>query len=109
MPTARKKGITMIENVNSDIKEKIIEIMSGLFSDSGVDTDILEYVDLIDDLGMDSIAFITLIVEIETTFNISVPDELVLIENFKTFNSIYKLISSLILNKKETGEIQNVK
>ena len=31
----------MIENVNSDIKEKIIEIMSGLFSDSGVDTDIL--------------------------------------------------------------------
>lgn len=99
----------MIENVNSDIKEKIIEIMSGLFSDSGVDTDILEYVDLIDDLGMDSIAFITLIVEIETTFNISVPDELVLIENFKTFNSIYKLISSLILNKKETGEIQNVK
>lgn len=88
----------MIENVNSDIKEKIIEIMSGLFSDSGVDTDILEYVDLIDNLGMDSIAFITLIVEIETIFNISVPDELVLIENFKTFDSIYELISSLILN-----------
>ena len=90
----------MIENVNSDIKEKIIEIMSGLFSDSGVDTDILEYVDLIDNLGMDSIAFITLIVEIETTFNISVPDEFVLIENFKTFDSIYELISSLILNNK---------
>ena len=82
----------MIENVNSDIKEKIIEIMSGLFSDSGVDTDILEYVDLIDNLGMDSIAFITLIVEIETTFNISVPDEFVLIENFKTFDSIYELL-----------------
>ena len=82
----------MIENVNTEIKEKIIGIMSGLFSDSGVDTDILEYVDLIDNLGMDSIAFITLIVEIETTFNISVPDEFVLIENFKTFDSIYELL-----------------
>ena len=87
----------MIENVNTEIKEKIIGIMSGLFSDSGIDTDILEYVDLIDDLGMDSIAFITLIVEIEISFNISVPDELVLMENFKTFDSICELISNLIL------------
>ena len=48
----------------NDIKEKIIDILDRLFSDAGVDRDILEYVDLIDDLGMDSINFISLIIEL---------------------------------------------
>ena len=92
----------MIENVNTEIKEKIIGIMSGLFSDSGIDTDILEYVDLIDDLGMDSINFVSLIIELETTFDVQIPDEWLLMERFHTFSQIYSAVD-LLINEKGTG------
>ena len=48
-----------------NIKKELINLVSTLFADKGFDVDIIEYVDLIDDLGMDSITFISLIVEIE--------------------------------------------
>ena len=37
------------------IKQEVIELISELFKDKGFDIDIIEYVDLADDLGMDSI------------------------------------------------------
>lgn len=92
----------MTETINGEIKEKIIKIMSGLFSDSGVDTDILEFVDLIDDLGMDSINFVSLIIELEATFDVQIPDEWLLMEKFKTFSQIYSAVDALI-NEKGTG------
>lgn len=63
---------------HDEIKEKIISLCSEIFQNSGVDADILEYVDFSDDLGMDSITFITLIVEIEAVYDITVPDDLLL-------------------------------
>ena len=42
------------------IKHEVIELISELFKDKGFDIDIIEYVDLIDDLGMDSITFISM-------------------------------------------------
>ena len=71
-----------------EIKERIISLCSEIFQSSGIDTDILEYVDFSDDLGMDSIAFITLIVEIETVFEIMVPDGLLSMDNFKNVDDI---------------------
>ena len=49
-----------------EIKNKIINVLNELFSEAGVDKDILEYVDLVDDLGMDSINFVSIIIELET-------------------------------------------
>ena len=92
----------MIETANGEIKEKIIGILTSLFSDSGVDTDILEYVDLIDDLGMDSINFVSLIIELEATFDVQIPDEWLLMEKFRTFSQIYSAVDVLI-NEKGTG------
>ena len=92
----------MIETANGEIKEKIIGILTSLFSDSGVDTDILEYVDLIDDLGMDSINFVSLIIELEATFDVQFPDEWLLMEKFRTFSQIYSAVDALI-NEKGTG------
>ena len=46
-----------------EIKNKIINVLNELFSEAGVDKDILEYVDLVDDLGMDSINFVSIIIE----------------------------------------------
>ena len=92
----------MIETANGEIKEKIIGFLTSLFSDSGVDTDIFEYVDLIDDLGMDSINFVSLIIELEATFDVQIPDEWLLMEKFRTFSQIYSAVYVLI-NEKGTG------
>ena len=78
-----------------EIKEKLIALCAEIFKDSNVDTDLLEYVDFADDLGMDSITFITLIVELEATFDITVPDDLLLMDNFKTMDDINKLVYKL--------------
>ena len=59
------------------IKQEVIELISELFKDKGFDIDIIEYVDLIDDLGMDSITFISIVVEVEAHFGIEVPDDFV--------------------------------
>ena len=75
-----------------EIKEKLIALCAEIFKDSNVDTDLLEYVDFADDLGMDSITFITLIVELEATFDITVPDDLLLMDNFKNMDDINKLV-----------------
>ncbi len=85
----------------NDIKEKIIDILDRLFSDAGVDRDILEYVDLIDDLGMDSINFISLIIELESTFDIQIPDDWLLMEKFQNYTLIYSAVEELLQIKEK--------
>lgn len=84
---------------HDEIKEKIIVLCSEIFQNSGVDTDILEYVDFSDDLGMDSITFITLIVEIEAAFDIMVPDDLLLMDNFKNVDYIIGVVDEQLSEK----------
>lgn len=76
----------------NEIKAELIDILAVLFPDSGVDKDVLEYTDLLDDLGMDSITFISIIVEIEDVFEITVPDDLLLMESFRNVNSIIQIV-----------------
>ncbi len=76
----------------NEIKSKLIDMLAMLFPDSGVDKDILEYTDLMDDLGMDSITFISIVVEIEDVFEITVPDDLLLMENFRNVDSIIQIV-----------------
>lgn len=80
--------------VNSEIRAKVIEMLNNLFPDSGVNLDVLEYVDLINDLGMDSLAFISIVIEVEETFDIAVPDEMLLIENFRNVDCILAIVES---------------
>ena len=80
-----------------EIKEKLVALCAEIFKDSNVDTDLLEYVDFADDLGMDSITFITLIVELEATFDITVPDDFLLMDNFKNMDDIIKVIAEQLL------------
>lgn len=77
-----------------DIKNKLIQILTEIFSNSIIDMNILDFVDLIDDLGMDSITFITIVVEVENAFDIIVPDDRLVIENFRTLNDIIQVIES---------------
>ena len=77
-----------------EIKEKLVALCTEIFKDSNVDTDLLEYVDFADDLGMDSITFITLIVELEAAFDITVPDDLLLMDNFKNMDDVIKVVAA---------------
>ena len=91
------------------IKQEVIELVSELFKDNGFDIDIIEYVDLIDDMGMDSITFISIVVEVEAHFNIEVPDDMLLFENFKCVDDIVSVIENELSKKLEESEvIENV-
>lgn len=80
------------------IKERIIDILDKLFSDVGIDKDILEYVDLIDDLNMDSIGFVSLIIELETEFGIQFPDEWMIQDKFHNCAQITNAILYFLKN-----------
>ena len=81
------------------IKSNLIDLCSEIFKESNVDTDLIEYVDYVDDLSMDSITFITLIVEIEARFDIVVPDDMLVIDYFRTTDDIVEIISREMTNK----------
>ena len=83
----------------SEIKVKILEILSNLFQNTGIDTDVLEFVDLIDDLGMDSVNFISLIVELEAEFDIQIPDEWFFVDKFRECSLILSAVEELIMPK----------
>lgn len=78
----------------SEVKIKIIEILNDLFPSAGANLDFFEYIDLIDDLDIDSMAFISIVIEIETTFCITIPDEMLLMENFRNVECILAIIES---------------
>ena len=46
-----------------EIKERLIELCGEIFRDEGIDLGLIKYVDFYNDLGMDSISFISMIVE----------------------------------------------
>lgn len=87
----------------SEIKIKVIDMLNNLFSNSGVNTDILEYVDLVGDLGMDSMTFISIVIEIEATFDIIVPDAMLLMENFRNVDGILDIVENA-MNTDESPE-----
>lgn len=92
----------------TNIKNEVVELISELFSDKGFDTDIIEYIDLIDDAGMDSITFISIVVEIESKFNITVPDEMLVMDNFRNVDGIVTLVeqekSAVELESDDNGQ-----
>ena len=89
-----------------EIKEKLISLCAEIFKDSNVDTDLLEYVDFSDDLGMDSITFISIVVEVEDIFGITVPDDMLLMENFRNVDGIIKIIEGEMNSDNDDKEEQ---
>ena len=77
------------------IKQDIIQIIYNLFNDRGFLDDISDYTDLVEDLGMDSMTFVSVIIEIESKFNIIFSDDMLQIENFKTIEKIVALVQDI--------------
>ena len=80
----------------NEIRLKIISMISDLFPDTGIDADVIEYVDLIDDLGMDSVSFISIVIEVESLFNIIVPDDMLLLECFRNVDQICEVVENAL-------------
>ena len=86
------------------IKNKVIELISELFKSKGFNSDIIEHKNLIDDFGMDSITFITLIVDIESAFDITIPDDLLNMNHFMKVDNVIRIVSKQLDNKTKITE-----
>ena len=71
--------------------EKLIEIMQNLHPDIDFET----YDGLVDDGILDSLDIVTLITEINCTFDVSIPAEEIIPENFASADAILALIERL--------------
>lgn len=84
-----------------NIKVKLVDIVSRLFYENRFDTAMIEYADLVDDLGMDSLTFISFIVEIESTFDITIPDDFLIMDDYRSIEHVQKIIEHQLLNKEQ--------
>ena len=78
------------------IKRDIIKLMTKTFKDKGFNIDTIEYVDLFDNLTMDSITFISIIVEIELHFNIEIPSDLLTYDNFSNVDDFVSIVKNTL-------------
>lgn len=71
--------------------EKLIEIMQNLHPDIDFET----YEGLVDDGILDSLDIVTLITDINDAFDVSIPAEEILPENFNSAEALWELIERL--------------
>ena len=71
--------------------EKLMKILKDMHPDVDFDAE----TDLVDSEILDSLDIVTLITEINSAYDISIPPEEILPENFNSINAIYALICRL--------------
>ena len=71
--------------------EQLLEILSGLHPD----VDFLTTTDLIDDGILDSLDIVTLVTEIHAEFDVTIPAEEIVPENFNSAEALMSLIERL--------------
>ncbi len=79
------------ENVKSILMNLIIEYANETISAKNSSIDKYKNVNLIEELGYDSVSLMQLIIAIEDRFNIETDND-VLIENFDNFENIYNYV-----------------
>ena len=78
----------------TEIRSKLVHICKTIFTSSECDFNDINSIDFINDWGMDSIMFISLIVSIEDCFEISIPDDLLHIDYFNSIEHIVPIIEN---------------
>lgn len=71
-----------------EIKKELVQLVSEHLKDNGYEIDNIETADLVDDIGIDSIMFISMAIKIESQFDINVPSDMLLLENFRDIDGI---------------------
>lgn len=82
---------------HDQLRKIIVNICHNDYPDVSLD-DFMK-LDIFDDLALDSIAFITMIVEIENEFDIEIPNELMGLSDFRKVYQIESIIRGLLRNK----------
>lgn len=82
--------------MKESIQKKLIELLYKNFRITDISKDVIPNLDLIDDLSIDSLTFISLLIEIENAFDIIIPDEFVKLDSFRNFDDIVDIIFDLM-------------
>lgn len=77
---------------SDNIRDRISNIIINSFENKGLIIDSPKSIDLVDDGGMDSVTFISIIVSIEVEFGILIPNEILLMDNFRSLDKIAKIV-----------------
>lgn len=77
-----------------DIKGKVTEIVEANIAGTGLETSVLPTSEF-EKMGIDSLMFIRIIVNLEEEFNIEFPDELLLLSEMNTVERICEIITNL--------------
>jgi acyl carrier protein len=88
--TAADFGSAQRKN-KGDIMDKLLEILSSLHPD--VDFETAE--DLVDDGILDSLDIVTIVTEINSEFDVAIPAEEIIPENFNSAAALMELIERL--------------
>ena len=73
--------------------QRIIEVLSTVINDISFDEK--KYDEDLSAIGIDSIAFIAIIVALEEEFDCEIPDEKLLVSEMNTVNKIYEILKEL--------------
>ncbi|MFD2116632.1 acyl carrier protein [Paenibacillus yanchengensis] len=79
-----------------EFKSKIVNLVVSCSELEVDEKQLTDDTNLIMELGIDSLKLVEFIVEIETTFGISVPDEMMIGENFSTIKKTMETIGVII-------------
>lgn len=84
-----------------EIKDKLFLIFSDMIKKLEISVDLKEaFDDLTNNYWFDSITFISLIIEIELNFKITIPNESLLMDNFMSINGIVEVIEKCLIDNK---------
>lgn len=88
----------------SEIKAKCINILCNL----GIIVDEVDEEDIsLIEYGIDSLSFISFIVEVERAFDIIIPDELLVIDSISSLNGFCAFIEDKVEEKKNFKAVDN--
>lgn len=88
----------MSNNTFDNIKEEVVKILEN----NGVVVEMEDDGDaILDIVAIDSITFISFIVDIENTFGIAIPDELLSLMIIQSLNGFVCVLSELLIEKRE--------
>lgn len=83
-----------------ELKTEITKIVLQISPDACFTEEQLQTVDLIDDLSLDSISFVTLIIELEDHFDIIISDDDLQMMKFRKIDDIVDIVHQLLYNQK---------
>ena len=85
----------MVPEFSRNVHDEVLAVLNRLVPYAGEQRDLPMSVEL-EVLGIDSMKAIDLLLEIEEQFQIAIPDDLLMRENFSTGDKIVSLVTSLM-------------